>query len=141
MDLCRGHAHLEVPSAEEASQKAHAEVADEDLLDREDDDFDAVLLQQDQRSTRKSTHVRALQAGNANEDEPEASHALKPKKAKTKAAADPKHTTQTQHQGVKRTPSFCYGSEQHQRSERASRSRNRTAVCQYIRSIECQFRE
>ena len=38
-----GYAHLEVPSAEEASQKAHAEVADEDLLDPEDDDDDAVL--------------------------------------------------------------------------------------------------
>ena len=104
-----------MPSAEEASQKAHAEVADEDLLDREDDDFDAVLLQQDQRSTRRSTHVWALQAGNADEDEPEASHALQPKNFKTKAAAEPKHTTRTQHQGVKRTPSLCYGSEQQQR--------------------------
>ena len=30
---------------------------------------------------------------------------------------------------------------QQQHSERASRSRNRTAVCEYLRSIECQLCE
>ena len=83
-----GYAHVEVPFAEEASQKAHAEVADEDLLDPEDDDDDDALLpQHDRRSPRKSTQVRAFQAGDADEDEPVASHAPKAKKAKTKAAA------------------------------------------------------
>ena len=47
-----GYAHLEVLTAEEASQKAHAEVADEDLLDPEDDDDDAVLPEHDRRSPR-----------------------------------------------------------------------------------------
>ena len=55
------------------------------------------------RSPRKSTHVRALQAGNADEDEPEASQAPKPKKLKTKVAAEPKQRNLTQPQGVKRT--------------------------------------
>ena len=36
---------------------------------------------------------------------------------------------------------LCYGFEQQQRSERTSRSRNRTAVCEYLRSIECQLCE
>ena len=37
--------------------------------------------------------------------------------------------------------SSCYGFEQQQRSERASRSRNRTAACEYLRSIKCQLCE
>ena len=100
------YAHLEVPSVEEASQKAHAEVADEDLLDPEDDGDDAVLPQHDRRSPRKSTQIRAFQASDEDEDEPEASQALKPKKAKTKAAAEAKHATLTRPQGVKRTLSL-----------------------------------
>ena len=35
----------------------------------------------------------------------------------------------------------CYGFEQQQRSERASRSRNCTAAIEYLRSIECQLWE
>ena len=38
-------------------------------------------------------------------------------------------------------PPMCYGFEQQQRSERASRSRNCTAVCEYLRSMECQLCE
>ena len=70
-----GDAHLDVPSAEEASQKAHAEVADKDLLDPEDDNNDAVLPQHDWPSPWKSTQVRPLQAGESNEDEPQAGQA------------------------------------------------------------------
>ena len=84
-----GYAQLEVSASEEASQKAHAEVGDEDLEDPEDDDDNTLLLQHDQRSPRMSTQVRAFQAVNADEDEPEASQAPKPKKANTKAAAEP----------------------------------------------------
>ena len=35
----------------------------------------------------------------------------------------------------------CYGVQQQQRIERASRSCNRTAACEYLRSIECQLCE
>ena len=100
-----GYAGLEVPSAKEGSQKAYGEVADEDLLDPEDDD-DALLPQHNQPSPWKSKQVRAFQAGDADEDKPEASYTLKPKKAKSKAAADPKQTTLTQPQEVKSTLSL-----------------------------------
>ena len=99
------YAHLEVPSAEKATQEAHGEVVYEGLCDREDDN-DAMLPQHDRRSPWKSTQVRAFRAGDADEDEPEASHAPKPKKAKTKWAAEPEQTTLTQLQGVKRTLSL-----------------------------------
>ena len=101
-----GYAHLEVSTAEEASQHAHAKVADDDLVDSEDDDNDAVLPGCDRRSPGKSTQVRAFQAGDAHEDEPEASQAPKPKKPKIKAAAEQKQTALTQPQGVKRTMSL-----------------------------------
>ena len=91
-----GYARLEVSAAEEASQHAHAEIADEDLEDPEDDDEDPVLPRSDRRSPRKSTQVRAFQAADADEEEPEASQAPKPKKPKTKAAAEPKQMTLTQ---------------------------------------------
>ena len=103
-DENEGYGHLEVPFEEEASQKARAEVADEDLLDPEDDDENAVLPQHNWRSPRKSTQFRAFPADDADKDEPEASHAPKPKK--TKAAAERKETTLTQPQGVKRTLSL-----------------------------------
>ena len=105
-DQKMGHAHVEVPSAEEANQKAHAEFADKDLLDPEDDEDDAVLPQHDRRSPPKSTQVRAFHAGDADDDEPEASQAPKPEKAKTKAAAELQQTTLTQPQEVKRTLSL-----------------------------------
>ena len=98
-----GYAHLEDSTADEASQKAHAEVGDEDLEDPEDEDDDAVLLEHDRRSPGKSTQVRAFQAGDVDENEPVASQAPKPKKPKTMAAAEPKQTTLTQPSGVKRT--------------------------------------
>ena len=101
-----GYAHLEVSTPQEASQKAHAEVGHEDLEDPEDDGDDDVLPQHDRQSPRKSTQVRAFQAGDADEDEPESSQAPKPKKPKTKAAAEPKQTTLTQPQGVKKTLSL-----------------------------------
>ena len=97
------YAHLEVSTREEASQKAHAEAGDEDLEDPEDADNDDTLPQHDRRSPLKSTQVRAFQAGEAYEDEMESSQAPEPKKPKTKAAAEPKQTTLTQPQGVKRT--------------------------------------
>ena len=89
-------------TAEEASQHPHAEVADEDLEDPEDDDENTVLQGSDGRSPRKLTQVRAFQAADAHEKEPEANQAQKPKMPKTKAAAEPKLTTLTQPQGVKR---------------------------------------
>ena len=101
-----GYARLEVPTAEEPSQHAHAEVVDEDLEDLGDDDDDPPLTGSDRRSPRKSTQVRAFQVGDADDAEPEASQAPKPKKPKTKAAAEPKQTTLKQPQGVKRTPSL-----------------------------------
>ena len=52
-----GYARLEVLSSEEASKHAHAEVADEDLEDPEDDDEDSVLRGSDWRSPRKSTQA------------------------------------------------------------------------------------
>ena len=96
----------EVSTAEEASQHAHAEFADEDLEDPKDDDEDPVLPRSDRRFPRKSKQFRAFQAGDADQEEPEASQAPKPKKPKTKAAAEPKQTTLTQPQGVKRTLSL-----------------------------------
>ena len=101
-----GYARLEVSTAKEASQHAHAEVADENLEDPGDDDEDPVLTGSDRQSPRKSTQIRALRAGDADEEEPEASQAPKPKKPKTKAAAEPKQTTLTQPHGVKRTLSL-----------------------------------
>ena len=98
-----GYACLEVSTAEEPSQHAHEEVADEDLEDLGDNDDDPPLTGSDQRSPRKSPQVRAFQAGDADDDEPEASQAPKLKKPKTKAAAEPKQTTLTQPRGVKRT--------------------------------------
>ena len=101
-----GYARLEVSTAEEPSQHAHEEVADEDLEELGDDDDEPPLTRCDRRSPRKSTQVRAFQAGDADDDEPRASHAPKPKKPKTKAAAEPMQTTLTQPQGVKRTLSL-----------------------------------
>ena len=101
-----GYCHLKVPSGEVASQKAQAEVADDDLLDPKDGDDDAVLPQQDRRSRRKSTQDRAFQAADADDDEPEASHMRQSKEARTSRAAETKQTTLTQHQGVKRTLSL-----------------------------------
>ena len=101
-----GYAHLEVATAEEASQHAHAEVGDEDLDDPEDDNHDVVLPGCDRRSPWKSTQVRAFQAGDADEDEPEEIQAPEPKKPKTKAAAEPKQKTLTQPHGVNRTLSL-----------------------------------
>ena len=95
-----------MPTAEEPSQHAHAEVADQDLEDLGDDDDDPPLTGCDRRSPRKSTQFRAFQAGDADDDEPEASQAPKPKKPKTKAAAELKQTTLTQPQAVKRTLSL-----------------------------------
>ena len=111
-----GYPHLQVLPAEETTQLAQAEHADADLEDPEDDNDDAVLQGSDQQSPRKSTHVRAFQAGHADEEEPEASRAPKAKKPKGKAAAELKQTTLTQPQGVKRTlrlPDFWKGSGLH----------------------------
>ena len=63
-------------------------------------------MQNDRRSPRKSTPIRAIQAGDADEDEPEASEVAKPKMAKTKAAVEPKQTTLMQPRGLKRTLSL-----------------------------------
>ena len=101
-----GYARLEMSTAEEASQDAHAGVADEDLEDLEDVDEDPVLPRSDRLCPRKSTRVWAFQAGDADEEEPEASQAPKPKKPKTKAAAEPKLATLTQPHSVKRTLSL-----------------------------------
>ena len=103
-DVNVGYARLEVSTAEEPSQHTHEEVADEDLDDLGDDDDDPPLTGSDRRSPR--TQVRAFQAGDADDDEPEATQAPKPKKPKTKAAAELRQTTLTQPQGVKRTPSL-----------------------------------
>ena len=101
-----GYTRLEVSAAEEPSQHAHAEGGDEDVDEPGDDDDEPLLTGSDRRSPRKSTQVRAFQAGEADEDEPRASQAPKPKKPKTQAAVEPKQTTLTQPQGVKRTPSL-----------------------------------
>ena len=77
-----GYARLEVSTAEEASQHAHAEVVAEDLEDPEDDDEDPVLPGSDRPSPRKSTQLRLFEAGDADEEEPEASQAPKRKKPK-----------------------------------------------------------
>ena len=98
-----GYARLEVSAAEEPSQHAHAEVADEDLEDPEDDDDEQLLTGSDRRSPRKSMQVQAFQAGDADEDVLGASQVPKPKKRKTQAATEPKQTTLTQPKGVKRT--------------------------------------
>ena len=97
-----GYARLEVSAAEEPSQHAHAEVADEDLEDPGDDDDERLLTGSARRSPRKSTHVRAFQAGDADGDELRASQVPKLKKPKTQEAAEPKRATLTQYQGVKR---------------------------------------
>ena len=98
-----GYAHLEVSMAEETTQHADEEFADEDLEGLGNGDDDPPLTRFDRRSPRKSTQVRTFQAGDADDEEPEAGHAPKLKKPKTKAAAEPKQTTLTQPQGVKRT--------------------------------------
>ena len=103
-----GYTCPDVSVAEERSQHAHAEGADEHLDDPGGNDDKPLLTGSDRRSPRKSTQVRALQAGEADEDEPRASQAPKPKKPKTQAAAETKQTTLTQPQGVKRTPSLLY---------------------------------
>ena len=100
------YARLKVSMAEEPSQHAHEEVADEDLEDLGDDDNDPPLTGSVLRSPWKSTQVRAFQAGDANHDKPRASQTPKPKRPKTQAAAEPKQTTLTQPQGVKRTLRF-----------------------------------
>ena len=100
------YARLEVSAAEEASQHAHAEVADKDLEDPEDNDHDPVLTGSDRRYPGKSTQFRAFHAGDADDDEPEASQARKPKTSKDKAAAEPKQTTLKQPREGKRTLSL-----------------------------------
>ena len=70
-----GYARLKVSAAEEPSQHARAEVADEHLEDPGDDDDDPPLTGSDPRSPRKTTQVRAFQAGDADEDEPRTSQA------------------------------------------------------------------
>ena len=101
-----GYARLELSTAEEPSQHANAEVADEDLEDLGDADDDPPLTGSDRRSVRKSTQVRMFGAGDADDDEPDASQAPKLKQPKIKAAAEPKLTTLMQPQGVKRTLSL-----------------------------------
>ena len=101
-----GYARLEVSTAEEPSQHAHEEVADEDLEELGDDDDEPPLTGSDRRSPWKSTHFRAFQAGDADDDEPRASQAPKLKKPKTQAAAETKQTTWTQPQRVKRALSL-----------------------------------
>ena len=70
-----GSRNLEVSTAEEASQKAHAEVADNGLEDPEDDDDNLLLPQQNRPSPRKSTQVQGFKAADADEDELETSQA------------------------------------------------------------------
>ena len=101
-----GYTRPEVSAAEEPSQHAHAEGGDKDVDEPGDNDDEPLLTGSDRRSPRTSTQVRAFQAGEADEDEPRASQAPKPKKPKTQAAAEPKQTTLTQPQGVKRTLSL-----------------------------------
>ena len=101
-----GYVRIQVSTAEEASHHAHEEGADEDLEELGDDDNEPPLTGSDRRSPRKSTQVRAFQAGDAEYDEPRASQAPKPKTPQTQAAAEPKQTTLTQPQVVKRTLSL-----------------------------------
>ena len=101
-----GYVRLEVSTAEEPSQHAHEEAAENDLEELADDNGEALLTGSDRRSPRKSTQVRAFQAGDAEHDEPRASQAPKLKKQKNQGAAEPKQTTLTQPQGVKRTLSL-----------------------------------
>ena len=75
-----GYACLEVWTAQEPSQHAHAEFADEDLEDLGDDDDDPPLTGSDRRSPRKSVQVPAFQVGDADDDEPKASQAPRPKR-------------------------------------------------------------
>ena len=97
-----GYTCLEVSAAaEEPSQHAHAEGGDQDVDEPGDDDDEPLLTGSNRRSPRKSTQVRAFQAGEADKDEPRASQAPKPKKPKTQTAAEPKQMTLTQPQGVK----------------------------------------
>ena len=103
MDEHMGYTRLEVSAAaEEPSQHAHAEGGDEDVDVPGDDDDEPLLTGSDRRSPRKSTQVRAFQAGEADEDEPRASQAPKKKKSRTQAAAEPKQTTLLRPQGVRR---------------------------------------
>ena len=77
-----GYTRLEVSAAaEEPSQHAHAEGGDEDVDEPGDDDDEPLLTGSDRRSPRKSTQVRAFQAGKADEDKPRASQAPKPNKS------------------------------------------------------------
>ena len=101
-----GYARLEVSTAEEASRHAHAEVADEDSEDPEDADEDPVLPGSDRRCPQKSTQARVFQAGDADEEEPEARQAPKPKNPNTEAGAERKQKTPTQPGGVTRTLSL-----------------------------------
>ena len=101
-----GYTRLKVSAAEKASQHAHAKGADEDVDDPGDDDNEPLQTGSDQRSPQKCTHLRAFQAGEADEDKPRAGQAPKPKKPKTQAAAEPKQTTLMRPQGVKRTLSL-----------------------------------
>ena len=102
-----GYTRLEVSATEEPSQHAHAEGTNQDMDDPGDDDDEPLLTRSDRRSPWKSTQVRAFQAGKAEEDEPRTSQAPKSKKPKTQGAAEPKQTTLTQPQGVKRTLSLA----------------------------------
>ena len=84
-----GYTRLEVSAAaEERSQHAHAEGGDQDVDERGDNDDEPLLTGSAWRSPRKSMQVRAFQAGQADEDEPRASQAPKPKTPKTQAADD-----------------------------------------------------
>ena len=82
-----GYTRLHVSAAEEPSQHAHAKGADEDVDYPGDDDDEPLLTESDRRFPRKSTQARAFQAREADEDEPRASQAPKPKKPKAQAAA------------------------------------------------------
>ena len=101
------YTRLEVSAAaEEPSEDAHAEGGDKDVDEPGDDDNEPLLTGSDWQSPRKSMQVPAFQAGEADEELPRASQAQKLKKPKTEAAAEPKQTTLTQPQEVKRTLSL-----------------------------------
>ena len=101
-----GYTSLELSTGEEPSQHARAEGGDEDVDEPGDNDHEPLLTGSDRRSPRKSTQVRAFQAGEADEDVPRASQAPKPEKPNTQAAAELKQMTLTQPQGSKRTLSI-----------------------------------
>ena len=63
-----GYTRLEVSAAEEPSQHAHTEDRDEDVDEPGDDGDEPLLTGSDRRSSRKSMHVGAFQAGEADED-------------------------------------------------------------------------